>query len=91
MCTFICDPACRKDKKVRDNLGYDVKVEQIENPRIEKEDHAYNVKYTGMLDLCLKPHLLTDKILPSSLVKGIPGRVCQLLESLREKKRAEKW
>jgi UDP-sulfoquinovose synthase len=52
-------------KKVGDKLGYNVKVDCIDNPRVEKEDHYYNVKYTGLLDLGLEPHYLTDEILES--------------------------
>jgi UDP-sulfoquinovose synthase len=50
-------------KKVGDRMGYNVTINNIENPRIEQEDHYYNVKYTGLLDLGLKPHYLTDEIL----------------------------
>ncbi len=50
-------------KKTGDRLGYNVEIDSIENPRVEKEDHYYNVKYTGLLGLGLKPHYLTDKIL----------------------------
>jgi UDP-sulfoquinovose synthase len=50
-------------KKVGDRLGYNVKIDRVENPRVEKEDHYYNVKYTGLLDLGLNPHYLTDNIL----------------------------
>ncbi len=50
-------------KKVGDKLGYNVMIESIENPRVEKEDHYYNVHYTGLLELGLKPHYLTDDVL----------------------------
>jgi UDP-sulfoquinovose synthase len=52
-------------KRVGERFGYDVNVEHINNPRVEKEDHYYNVTYTGLLDLGLKPHFLTDEILES--------------------------
>jgi UDP-sulfoquinovose synthase len=50
-------------KKVGDRLGFNVTVDSIDNPRVEKEDHYYNVKYTGLMDLGLQPHYLTDEIL----------------------------
>ena len=50
-------------KKVGDKLGYNVMIENIENPRVEKEDHYYNVHYTGLMNLGLRPHYLTDKII----------------------------
>jgi UDP-sulfoquinovose synthase len=41
-------------------LGLDVKVESIPNPRKEAEEHYYNPVHTGLLDLGLKPNILTD-------------------------------
>jgi UDP-sulfoquinovose synthase len=52
-------------KNVGDRLGYNVAIDRIENPRVEREEHYYNVHYTGLLDLGLKPHYLTDDILES--------------------------
>ena len=40
-----------------------MKIQQIENPRKEAEDHYYNPKHTALLDLGLKPHYLNDKTL----------------------------
>jgi UDP-sulfoquinovose synthase len=50
-------------KKVGDRLGYNVKVEQVENPRVEKEDHYYNPRYTGLIELGLEPHYLTEEVI----------------------------
>ena len=30
-------------------------IEQVENPRVEAEDHYYNAKHTALVDLGLKP------------------------------------
>jgi len=62
---------------VGDNLGYNVKIEQIENPRKEAEDHYYNPKYTGLLDLGLKPHYLTEEVLAEmfKVVKKYKDRI----------------
>ncbi len=60
---FSVNQLAEKVKKVGDKLGYNVKVNSIENPRIEKEDHYYNVHYTGLMELGLQPHFLTDDIL----------------------------
>jgi UDP-sulfoquinovose synthase len=38
-----------------------VEIEHIENPRIEAETHYYNPKHTGLLDLGLTPHYLSEK------------------------------
>ena len=62
---FSVNQLAEKVKKVGDRLGHNVVVEHINNPRVEKEDHYYNVKHTGLLELGLKPHYLTDEILES--------------------------
>src|ERR687886_435107 len=48
-------------------LGIEARMENIENPRVEKYDHYYNAKHTGLLDLGLEPHLLGDSLLDSLL------------------------
>ena len=60
---FSVNQLAEKVRKAGDKLGYDVKIDHIENPRVEKEEHYYNIHYTGLLDLGLKPHYLTDGIL----------------------------
>jgi UDP-sulfoquinovose synthase len=45
--------------------GLDVKVEHVENPRVEKEEHYYNAKHSALLDLGLKPHYLSDTLVES--------------------------
>lgn len=44
-----------------------VKIEHVENPRVELESHYYNVKYTHLVDLGLKPKLLSDTLIDSLL------------------------
>lgn len=60
---FSVNQLAEKIKKVGDRHGYNVSVKSIDNPRVEKEDHYYNVKYTGLLELGLKPHYLTDEVM----------------------------
>lgn len=43
--------------------GVPVQINHIENPRVELEDHYYNAKHSKLVDLGLKPFLLTDKAL----------------------------
>jgi UDP-sulfoquinovose synthase len=45
--------------------GLDVKIETIENPRVEKEQHYYNATHTKLLDLGLEPHLLSETLIES--------------------------
>ena len=52
-----------KVKGVGNIFGLKVEVESVENPRKEAEEHYYNPKHTGLIDLGLKPTYLTDEIL----------------------------
>ncbi len=47
--------------------GLAVAVETVANPRVELEEHYYNAKHTALLDLGLKPYLLTDATLDEML------------------------
>ncbi|WP_283634472.1 NAD-dependent epimerase/dehydratase family protein [Mycolicibacterium poriferae] len=42
-----------------------VQIEHLTNPRIELQDHYYNVKHTGLVELGLDPHLLSDVLIES--------------------------
>ena len=61
--TFSVNELAERVKHAGKELGLNVKIQQIENPRKEAEDHYYNPKHTGLLDLGLKPHYLNDKTL----------------------------
>jgi UDP-sulfoquinovose synthase len=52
-------------QKAGAEVGIDVKVDHIENPRVELEDHYYNAKHTKLLDLGLEPHLLSETLIES--------------------------
>jgi UDP-sulfoquinovose synthase len=47
--------------------GLNVKIANTPNPRVEAEEHYYNVKCTKLRDLGLKPHFLSDNLLESML------------------------
>ena len=57
--------------------GLDVKVAPIDNPRVELEDHYYNARHTKLLDLGLKPHLLSETLIESmfAAIERHKGRV----------------
>jgi UDP-sulfoquinovose synthase len=48
-------------------VGLKVEVQNLENPRIEKEEHYFNAKNTNLLNLGLQPHFLSDSLLDSLL------------------------
>lgn len=45
------------------NMGLETKLAHLENPRVEKEEHYYHAVHTKLLDLGLKPHLLSDELI----------------------------
>jgi UDP-sulfoquinovose synthase len=47
--------------------GIDVAINHVPNPRVEKEEHYYNAKHTGLLELGLQPHLLTLDVIDGML------------------------
>lgn len=47
--------------------GLDASIQHLENPRYEAEEHYYNPKHSGLLDLGLKPHLLSEVLLEEML------------------------
>jgi UDP-sulfoquinovose synthase len=63
--------------KQAEKLGLDVKIEHLENPRVEAEQHYYHARHQKLLDLGLVPHLLSDVLLDSMLhrVKEHAGRI----------------
>jgi UDP-sulfoquinovose synthase len=42
-------------------------AEGLSNPRVEREEHYFNAANTKLLDLGLKPHLLTDEVISDML------------------------
>jgi UDP-sulfoquinovose synthase len=61
--TFSVKELAKKVRAAGAQLGLDVKIKHIENPRIEAEAHYYNPKHTGLLDLGLEPHYLSERVL----------------------------
>jgi UDP-sulfoquinovose synthase len=52
-------------QKAGAEVGMDVTVSPIENPRVEAEEHYYNPTHTKLLDLGLRPRLLNDTLIES--------------------------
>jgi UDP-sulfoquinovose synthase len=52
-------------KHAAEHLGYEVSLEHLDNPRVEKEEHYYNAVHTKLLDLGLEPTLLREELIES--------------------------
>jgi len=63
--TFSVNELAVLTKSIGDELGFNVRVESVENPRIELEEHYYNPVYQGLVELGVKPHLLTREMMVS--------------------------
>lgn len=61
--TFSVNEIARRVQTVGKDLGLEVVVESLPNPRKEMEEHYYNPAHTGLLELGLEPHYLTDEVL----------------------------
>jgi UDP-sulfoquinovose synthase len=55
-------------------LGVETVIENVDNPRVELEEHYYNAKHTALLDLGLEPHNLSDSLLDSLVNVAIENR-----------------
>jgi UDP-sulfoquinovose synthase len=56
-----------KVQQAASTLGLQVEINNIENPRVEAEDHYFSAKNTNLLNLGLEPHFLSDSLLDSLL------------------------
>jgi len=59
--TFSVNDMAERVKRVGDGMGLNVEIKSLPNPRKELEEHYYNPAHTGLLELGLEPHNLTDE------------------------------
>ena len=64
---FTVNELANKVQRAGRELDIKVRIERVENPRKEAEDHYYNARHSGLLELGLKPHYLTEEILIAML------------------------
>lgn len=72
--TFTVNQLAEKVKGAGDAMGLNVEVKSIPNPRKEMEEHYYNPTCTGLLDLGLEPHYMTEEVLTSMLERIISAK-----------------
>lgn len=66
---FSVNELAERVQRVGNAMKLDVSVKSIPNPRKEAENHYYNAANTGLMDLGLKPHLLTDDVIAEMLIQ----------------------
>jgi UDP-sulfoquinovose synthase len=64
---FTVNEIAQKVQHVGNRMGLNVEIQSIENPRKEAEEHYYNAKHHGLLELGLKPHYMTDDVVAKML------------------------
>lgn len=69
--TFSVNELAEKVHAVGTSMGLGVEMKSIPNPRKEMEDHYYNPIHSGLTDLGLKPHYMTDDVVSSMLERVI--------------------
>ena len=78
--TFSVNELADLTRKVGEQRGYKVEIKSIPNPRREAEEHYYNPRYQGLLDIGVKPHYLTEEVM---------NRLFEVVEHYREEVREE--
>ena len=64
---FSVNELAERVRRVGADLGLDVRIGSVENPRKEAEEHYYKPAHSGLLELGLKPHFLTDAVIADML------------------------
>jgi UDP-sulfoquinovose synthase len=65
--TFNVGELAEKVRHAGAEVGLDVQVDHVANPRVEMEQHYYNPTHTKLLDLGLRPTLLSETLIESML------------------------
>ena len=61
--TFTANDLAELTQKVGRELGYDVEIDHINNPRKESEEHYYNPTYQGLQNIGVEPHFLDEDVM----------------------------
>jgi UDP-sulfoquinovose synthase len=56
-----------KVKGAAERAGVGATISHLDNPRVEQEEHYYNARHSKLVDLGLKPNLLTDAAIDQML------------------------
>jgi UDP-sulfoquinovose synthase len=64
---FSVNELAAKVRQAGEKIGLSVRIQSIENPRCEAEEHYYNPAHSGLRELGLQPHYLTNEVLTDML------------------------
>ncbi|MGD0479751.1 MAG: NAD-dependent epimerase/dehydratase family protein [Terracidiphilus sp.] len=71
---FSVNQLAERVQRVGNQMDLNVQLRSLPNPRKEKEHHYYNPAHSGLLQLGLEPHFMTDDILADMLRKVLRSR-----------------
>lgn len=72
--TFTVRELAEQVQRAGKELGLQVEIQAIANPRKEREEHYYCPAHTGLLELGLEPHLMTDEVVAGMIDRILPHR-----------------
>ncbi len=61
--TFSVNQLAERVQQAGRAMSLNVTIQHIDNPRLEAEEHHYNPAHTGLIDLGLEPHYLSEDVL----------------------------
>ncbi len=64
---FTVNELAERVQRVGNQMGLNVQIKAIDNPRKEKEEHYYNARHHGLIELGLRPHPMTDDVVSEML------------------------
>ena len=72
--TFTVTELAERVQQAGNQMGLNVEIKSIPNPRKEKEEHYYNPTHSGLMDLGLEPNYMTDAVLGAMLERILENR-----------------
>lgn len=72
--TFSVRDLAEHVRRAGGELGLDVAIQSVSNPRVEAEEHYYNPAHTAFDALGLRPNVLTDEVLVEMLSLALEYR-----------------
>ena len=69
--TFSVNDLADMVKAAGNQLRLRVEIQHVENPRLEAEEHYYNPAHTGLIELGLRPHDLTEAVLAQMMAFAV--------------------
>lgn len=71
---FSVNEIAERVQRVGNAMGLGVQVQSVDNPRKEKEEHYYNARHQGLLEMGLDPHPMTDEVVAAMLERVLEHR-----------------